>query len=454
VTAAIRERLPDDTLLVLLSDVHIGGVAGSEIFQSAAELQALLQDLNRHQGPVELVLVGDFLDLLRMGDPGHGEEGVATTIARPDYQDLFSALRSFRQAPGRRVVYLVGNHDAEVWWNTRIQRSLIEAELVDDVALSYSACYSSLPEQLIYCEHGNQFDPSNTLVDYGNPLDTPVGAHVVTELVRPIGPGAAITGSLDLREVSFVFPLAAIPDWVAGRIFYQFLGRLLRWLLAPLVVAYAAYEGLVAIAHTFGESLALRPVFLQLAYLLGLLALAVAVVFVISRRTAQHSVSTLAARFPGQAPGAQRYREDVAIRQLLEQDRPPPMAGTVEPMEIAVFVTGHTHGPAMSNLRRADGRETVIVNTGCWLRQLQPVEAWIGAPPVFVPVFVHTHVRVRSGPAGVAVELWEHPKPAERQLPWIERVAIAGRMPSQPPAAAEPRLVARQMAAREAREFH
>ncbi|HXZ77607.1 MAG TPA: hypothetical protein VEH31_42980, partial [Streptosporangiaceae bacterium] len=58
-TGAVRNRLPDDTLLVVLSDAHIGGVAGSEIFQSAAELTALLQYLNHHQGPVELVLAGD-----------------------------------------------------------------------------------------------------------------------------------------------------------------------------------------------------------------------------------------------------------------------------------------------------------------------------------------------------------------------------------------------------------
>ena len=443
VPGALRNQLLDDSLLVFLSDTHIGGVAGSEIFQSAAELTALLQDLNHHQGPVELVLAGDFLDLLRMGDPGQGEERVTATIARPDYQELFAALRSFTQAPGHRVVYLAGNHDAEVWWNIPIQRSLIEAGLVDDFALSYSASFNSLPEQLIYCEHGNQFDPSNTLDDYANPLDSPVGAHVVAEVVRPIGPGPAIFGGLDLREVSYVFPLAAISEWITGRIFYQFLGMYLRWLLGPLVVAYAAYRGLAALVHTLGGSLALQPVFVQLAYGLGLLLLAAAVVFLISRRTVDQTASALFTLFPGRAPGPQRYREDVAIRQLLEHDRPPPMAGTVLPLEIAVFVSAHTHNPAMSKLRRADGRETVIVNTGCWLRQLRPVHAWLGAPPVFVPVFVHTHVRVRSGQAGVVVELWEHPKPAARRLPWIERVAIAGRMPRQPPAAAEPRLVAR-----------
>ncbi|HET9005632.1 MAG TPA: metallophosphoesterase [Actinomycetes bacterium] len=112
--AAARAELADDTLLVFLSDVHIGGAAGTEIFQSAAELMALLEHLGRHRGPVELVLTGDFLDLLRMGEAGPGEDLVAATIARPDHRELFATLRAFAQGPEHRVVYVVGNHDAEI----------------------------------------------------------------------------------------------------------------------------------------------------------------------------------------------------------------------------------------------------------------------------------------------------------------------------------------------------
>jgi hypothetical protein len=158
---------------------------------------------------------------------------VAATLARSEYRELFATLRAFAGAEGHRVVYVAGNHDAELWWNPRIQRSLIDAGLVEVFGLSYQASFASLPELLIYCEHGNQFDPTNSITDYANPLDTPVGAHVVTELVRPVGSGVAVTRSIDLRDVSYVFPLAAIPQWVAGQIFYQFLGQVLRWLLAP-----------------------------------------------------------------------------------------------------------------------------------------------------------------------------------------------------------------------------
>lgn len=172
--------------------------------------------------------------------------------------------------------------------------------------------------------------------------------------------------------------------------------------------------------------------------------------FLISRRTAAHAVSAMPSRYPGQTAGQESYREDVAIRRLLEQDRPPPMAGTAARLELAVFVSGHTHAPAISTLERVDRRATVIVNTGCWLRQLQPVDALLGAPPVFVPTHVHSHARVRPGQDGLTVELWDQPKPAGRRLPWMERAAIAGRMPPQPPAAAGPRLLARQVATRRA----
>ena len=62
--------------------------------------------------------------------------------------------------------------------------------------------------------------------------------------------------------------------------------------------------------------------------------------------------------------------------------------------------------------RRENGAAASIVNSGCWLRQLQPIQAHFRGPPVFVSKFVQTHVRIFLGDYGVRVELWEHPKPA------------------------------------------
>jgi hypothetical protein len=139
-----------------------------------------------------------------------------------------------------------------------------------------------------------------------------------------------------------------------GRIFYQFLGQVLRWLLvllALVVVAYVAYEGLaVALGRGSGGSRALRSVLVEATYGVTVLAFALVVVFLISRRTTMDVITTLASRFPWLAPGSERSREEVAIRQLLEEGRPPPMAGDLPSSELAVFVSGHTHTPAMAEL--------------------------------------------------------------------------------------------------------
>jgi hypothetical protein len=83
----IRNHLSDDTLLVFLSDTHIGGPPGSDIFESAAELTLLVEDLNRHDGPVELVVAGDFFDMLRIEDAAAPATGWLRRSPAPSIRD-------------------------------------------------------------------------------------------------------------------------------------------------------------------------------------------------------------------------------------------------------------------------------------------------------------------------------------------------------------------------------
>jgi hypothetical protein len=111
--------------------------------------------------------------------------------------------------------------------------------------------------------------------------------------------------------------------------------------------------------------------------------------------------------------------------------------------EIGVLVSGHTHAPALTQFAGPGGQQGAIVNSGCWLRQLQPVSAHFGAPPVFVSRFVQTHVRVYWDEGAIRVELWEHPRPARQRLRAAERLALAGWLPAQPDDDAAPRVRAR-----------
>jgi UDP-2,3-diacylglucosamine pyrophosphatase LpxH len=422
-TTAVIGTLTDDTLVAFLSDCHIGGDEGRDIFESPDDLVALFGSLDDHDGPVELVLAGDFFDFLRIAEVPDGETRASATMSRPEYRELFAALQQFASGENRRVVYLPGNHDAEAWWNREIRGELEREGLVHEFALSYSATFESHAERIVYCEHGNQFDPTNTFRDYDNPLDTPLGDHVVTDLLPRLPAGWESEGG-NLRDVDRVFPLAGIAQWLAGRLYYVTVTRIVLWLLLPLLVLYAA--------HALVQGGSSADVLLELAYDIAAILLVFGLFLFIAGRATSRFIRSSAAR-------AGVTDEAGLIRSRLEAGEPPPLADPLTG-EIAVFVSGHTHAPALTRLGGPGGRQGAIVNSGCWLRQLQPVPAHLGAPPVYVSRFVQTHVRIYSNSGAIQVELWEHPRPAKRRLRVAEWLAVVGRLPAEPDRDASPRV--------------
>jgi Calcineurin-like phosphoesterase len=440
------KRLTDNTLVVFLSDCHIGGDPGRDIFESADELASLLDELDGHPGPVELVLAGDFFDFLRIAEVADGRDRASVTTARPEYRRLFDRLRRFASGGSRRVVYLPGNHDAEMWWNPEIRATLEREGLVHEFALSYSASFESEPDRILYCEHGNQFDPANTFRDYADPLDTPLGDHVVTDLMPRLPSGRTLTPTLHLREIDRIFPLTKIPEWVAGRLFYDVVTQAVRWLLLPLAAAYAAYWLIkYALGGTDGGVL---DVIVDLGYELAVLLVVFGLFVLVLRGMANRAIRGAAARFHAddEAPA----RSDPAvdeIRRRLESGLPFPL-GHDQPGEIAVFVSGHTHAPSLVEFVTPAGVPGAAVNSGCWLRQAHPVEARLSAPSVFASRYVLTHARVHCGVEGIEAELWEHPRPYREKLLAVERLAVAGRLPPEPDDDTPPRVRDRATVAR------
>ena len=446
-------ELAENALVVFVSDSHIGGDPGCDGFESPEELEELFDELASREVPVELILAGDFFDFLQISKVPEGEDRASLTVSRPEYEGMFAALKRFRGQEGKRVVYLPGNHDAEGWWNPRIQETLRRLGLVDDFAYQYLASVEAGGgRRVIYCEHGNQFDPANTVEDYHDSLDTPLGHHVVMDFTRRIAPYGEISPGLDLAEIKMVYPLVAIPGWIASRYFYNFVGRVIKFLLIPLLVAYMIYRlAIYFIAlrqglglHLFGgyqELPEFHIIFVDMSfYALVILAL-FAIFFVILRRALRRTLRTMSPheRRPHYSPAEDSVNK---VKEMLTGDRRLPMNTSLDPTTIDVFVSGHTHLPSFTELERKDGRRCVLVNSGCFLRQLQPVSPHLKGPPIFVSKFVLTHVRVFVEGEGLRVELWERPKPALQNLTRIERLLSWGRRPPQPPPDAKPRLMA------------
>src|SRR5918997_2765630 len=298
-------ELNEDTLVVFVSDSHIGGDPGCDGFESPEELSALLHELAGRDGPVELILAGDFFDFLQISPSRDGLDRAALTMVRPEYEGLFAALRRFATGEHKRVMYLPGNHDAEMWWNPRIQETLRKRGLVDEFAFSYEARFEVGGEQrVVYCEHGNQFDPANTVEDYGDPLDTPLGHHVVTDFTRRIAPFGEVARGLDLSEIKNVYPLVAIPRWIASRYFYDFVGKVVAYLLLPLLVAYVVYQVVAYfLAITRGDPTRfmrnyrewpwLYEFFIDVGFYGLLVVLIFAIFFLVIRRAVRRTVATI-----------------------------------------------------------------------------------------------------------------------------------------------------------------
>ena len=437
--------LPGNALIVFVSDSHIGGDPGCDGFESPVELAALFEELAALDRPVELVLAGDFFDFLQIGEVPDGENRASLTMSRKEYLDLFAALKGFRSGEGKRVIYLPGNHDAEAWWNPGIQETLREAGMVDEFAYSYLASIEvGGGRRLVYCEHGNQLDAANTVEDYSDRLDTPLGHHAVMDFTRRVAPFGEVSPGLDLSEIKMVYPLVAIPGWVAGRYFYDFVGKVAAYLLLPLLVAYALYRAAAYLVFSGGLP-RVHELFLDIG-IFGLFTVALfAVFFLVVRHAVRRTVRAMSpAGTHGETPRpspAEASREKV--REILSAEARPPMSPSLDPSTVDVFVSGHTHLPSLEEVERPEGRRCVAVNSGCYLRQLHPVRPRVKGPPVFVSRFVLTHVRVSAEDGALRVELWEQPKPARQRLGRIERLLSYGRRPPQPPEDAEARVLGR-----------
>jgi UDP-2,3-diacylglucosamine pyrophosphatase LpxH len=444
-------ELSSDSLVVFVSDSHIGGDPGCDGFESPAELEALFEELRTREGPVELILAGDFFDFLQIGEVPEGKDRASLTMDRPEYRDLFTALGRFRETEGKRVVYLPGNHDAESFWNPRVQETLRERGLVDEFAYYYLASMETGGERrVIYCEHGNQLDPANIVEDYHDRLDTPLGHHVVMDFTRRVAPMGQVSPGLDLSEIKMVYPLVAIPGWVASRYFYDFAGKVASYLLLPLLAAYMTYRvvayfltlasGSGSFFGDFRELPRVHELFLDIATFGLVILLIFAIFFLVIRHWIRRTLANVS---PGDRP---RYSPAEAsqskIREILSGETRPPMDPGLDPTTVDVFISGHTHLPSLAEVERPDGRQVVMVNSGCFLRQLQPVSPHLKGPPVFVSKFVLTHVRVFAQDGHLRAELWEQPKPARQRLTRIERLLSWGRRPPQPPPEAKPRVMA------------
>jgi UDP-2,3-diacylglucosamine pyrophosphatase LpxH len=193
---------------VVMSDLHLGKGRLSEGDQSRHDLEEFLYDQKLIEfihyyssgeyleSEVELIINGDFLNLLQVDYKGHYltvlTESVCVEMLRSvvvGHREVFKALADFLRKTDKVVTYIVGNHDQAMLWPGC--RELLNQTLGAQIRYKNIVYFFDG----VHIEHGhmheaaNRFDPRRFFLkkDLVEPiLNLPLGSLFFLELVLKI----------------------------------------------------------------------------------------------------------------------------------------------------------------------------------------------------------------------------------------------------------------------------
>jgi UDP-2,3-diacylglucosamine pyrophosphatase LpxH len=359
----LEVAIPPEGKVMTISDLHLPPVRTDVSGRSCETLVRAISSGGRPpedppdwggspppQTPLTVVLAGDVVELL--GSPG----STATDILRP-HEDLCAALLAVT-ARGGQVIYAIGNHDSDLAWDVKAADAVRE---MTGARLCLAADLILADGRKIRVEHGHQLDPYNCFHDARNPLDTPMGHHIVREVVPRLewlGRGW-VDGAHEMADPT------DFPSFIGSRLVYRKLGRHLWWLIAiPLVILI-----LVRIPE-FGAFRSRYPdtdVWVRRAEVLGYGAVAdlvvIAALVAILARRAWVSISALALDKRG-------YGQNQAARQR---------AADLVADGYHGYISGHTHHPEL-----AASATGFYANSGSCTSVVEGIGGKIGLPPAYV----------------------------------------------------------------------
>jgi len=155
--------------VIAISDLHL---PPERTTVSGRSCEVLARTIAAETGPLTVVLAGDIVEML--AHPGRGAADVLDA-----HDDLCRALALVTERGGQ-VIYTVGNHDGDLAWDLKAATAVHEAT---GARLCLAADLLLPGGEKIRVEHGHQIDPYNCFHDPRNPLDTPLGHHIVREVI-------------------------------------------------------------------------------------------------------------------------------------------------------------------------------------------------------------------------------------------------------------------------------
>jgi UDP-2,3-diacylglucosamine pyrophosphatase LpxH len=332
--------------VIAISDLHL---PPERTTVSGRSCEVLARRLAAETTPLTVVLAGDIVEMLAY--PGRAAADVLDA-----HDDLCRALALVTERGGQ-VIYTVGNHDGDLAWDLKAATAVHEAT---GAKLCLAADLVMPGGEKIRVEHGHQIDPYNCFHDPRNPLDTPLGHHIVREVIPKIEWLGRdwLTGAHEMADP------ADFPSFIASRLVYRKLARHLWWvILAPIVLFALVLPQVGRVGDRYPDA----GRWLHDGEVLGIGALVdiaiIALVIAIVSRRAWTSLSALALAGRG-------YSQNSAARERADELIGQGYTG---------YLSGHTHHPEL----HAHG-EGFYGNTGSCTSVVEAIDTIYGMPPVYL----------------------------------------------------------------------
>jgi UDP-2,3-diacylglucosamine pyrophosphatase LpxH len=384
--------------VIAISDLHL---PPERTTVSGRSCQVLTRRLAAEEGPLTVVLVGDIVEMLAY--PGRAAADVLDA-----HDDLCRALATVIERGGQ-VIYTVGNHDVDLAWDLKAATAVREAT---GATLCLAADLVLPDGKKIRLEHGHQIDPYNCFHDERNPLDTPLGHHIVREVM----PKIEFLGRDWLTGAHEMADPADFPSFIASRLVYRKLVRHLWWLiLLPIATITFIFPELGRVKDRYPDA----SRWLHDGEILGYGALVdiaiIAFIIAIVSRRAWLSLSGLALAGRG-------YSQNSAARERADELIAQGYAG---------YLSGHTHHPELH--AHGDG---FYGNTGSCTSVVEAIDTIHGMPPVYLRLQQLSWIEISPGPgqatAAFPSSCHAELKSARVELPgatWFERFLARARNP-------------------------
>jgi UDP-2,3-diacylglucosamine pyrophosphatase LpxH len=411
--------------LIIISDLHIGGDESIDDFDCGGELISFLNHLERTEDSVELLILGDLLDLWRV--KGHTEGKVSFIIRQ--HKKLFERFKKFGEK--HRITVLAGNHDHAIAYKKKYQDDLAKYNIHIDSNQFFKREFRHKGKVFrIVGEHGNQVEPSTAFPDFSMPTNSSLAFHINKLFVYEVMELGNEKKSPDWVKDLDNIDTNLILYWFLSKYFYYELAPILRAILIPMFVLFglAVPYFVFDIATDFYRPNFLVPLlnffdtnwfFKGVIFLLYFDMVVVILLFFVSL-VRKDFIKRL------RSYGVQSLTEILLSLQEAYRKRAKAVCKGDNPYKEKTdfYVNGHTH---IADLHRSKKGGFIHGDSGSWKKLMKRMSAYFNFPIIFVPYYDLSYITCSRSGDEINLELRSWPKEYKSKLTILERLTLKKR---------------------------